>query len=214
MPESRSVKEGAISGAVPLSLALMRGAGKLGPKLLARLGRVSESEAKLESGKALIAATEGRAVGPEALRDVIKVLVGTDTFMNFLMQRPGAEDKIRRKVWGDESVDKVEQYRLLSSLGMPVDDDPRLGLNVVKTSDWRGLFRGQQPKMTVSEKQRREMYQEMEKAPWPWTKAGKALSKDLNANVPSIREGRDPMALSDEETRRAVEIFRKHREGR
>lgn len=130
MPESRPISEGSISPAVILSYALMRGGGKLSPKLLAKLGRTTEAGVELDTARAL--ASSGR---PEVIyaKDVVKALVGADLFSGFMLQRPGTRRTLEKKVWGKESVEKLDQYRLLSSLGMPVDNDPRLGLNVVRT---------------------------------------------------------------------------------
>lgn len=134
MPESRPISKGAISGAVPLSAALLRGGGKLGPKMIAKLGRTTESKVAADSADALLAATRGPR-GPSAgdLESLIKALVGADIFSGFLLQRPGAREALLARAFGKESLENMETFRLLDQLGMPVDKDPRLGLTVVRT---------------------------------------------------------------------------------
>lgn len=134
MPESRPINEGAISSAVPLTFALLRGAGKLAPKLLARLGRTTEVGVVDDTNKALFGSRRPEMAD---ITTLIKGLVAAEVFSGFMLQRPGAREAVERKIFGDESVDRVEQFRLLSALGMPVRRDPRLGLDVTYTRERR-----------------------------------------------------------------------------
>lgn len=140
MPESRAIADGAISGALPLTLALLRGGKVMGPKMVAKLGRTTEAQVAADSSSAFAQSAKGiKALDAEDLRSLLTALVGADIFAGAINQRPGTRQKMIEKAFGTIPQNELDDYRRLKALGMPVQGDPRMSVNVIETGQ-RGTF--------------------------------------------------------------------------
>jgi hypothetical protein len=125
-------------------MALLKGGGRVAPRLLSKLGRTTEGRAMKDTQKVLEQAGGKLKTGTELqnadfLRDVVTGLVGAEVFSGFLNSRPGTRETLIEKAFGKIPQAQLDQFRQLKALGMPIDGDPRAGMRVIETGQ-RGAF--------------------------------------------------------------------------